>query len=127
MDNIKIQINNFAQDYFKQLDNGVDVNTLLSFFDDEFVITEGELVIDSKEMYAKWYEAVKANILNRKHKIEEIESKHARDNVYFAKMKMHFKAETPNNDKIDVIANIHWLLRLSDEGKLAISEYEIKP
>ncbi len=77
-------------------------------------------------MYAKWYEAVKANILNRKHIIKDIEAKHARENVYFAKMKMHFRAETPDGGEIDVNATIHWLLRLDENGNLAISEYEIK-
>ena len=126
MENVTERIKEFTYEYYKLLDAGADVEKLLAFFSDDFVIVEGEDVIDSKEVYVQWYEAVKANILNRKHTLEAFDAGHVKNDMYLAKMKIHFSAETPDGSKIEMRGVIDWLIKLDDSGKLTITEYEIK-
>jgi hypothetical protein len=126
MKDLDKKIRDFATKYFELLDKGADVKELLDFFDtDDFIIVEGEDVIDTKEMYTNWYNAVVANIVQRKHIIKKIETKHIQENLYLAMIIINFSANSTNGEPIAFEGNINWILKLDENEKFAITEYQI--
>lgn len=120
---LKKEIERFAGEYYKALDTYASVETLLSFFNNNFCIVEGELVIDSIEKYKSWYENVNELFVTRLHTFKGSKVTKLKDH-YEIEIDMQFEGLKKDNEKIQVEAIINWTL-VDVNSTFKIKRYEV--
>lgn len=120
---MKSKIEVFVSQYYKLLDNYTSVDELLSFFDNEFSIIEGDLLIDSIEKYKAWYNKVNNLFLKRLHTFKSIEISKT-EIGYEVIIDMYFEGLKKSNENIIVEATINWNL-VQIDNSFKIKKYEI--
>ena len=120
---MKEYIEDFAMEYYKALDNYDSVEKLLSFFNKDFCIIEGELVIDSIEKYKSWYENGNELFVTRLHTFKGFKVTKLED-AYEIEIDMQFEGLKKDNEKIQVEAIVTWNI-VDVNGTFKIKKYEI--
>lgn len=121
---MKTTIEIFVTNYYQALDTLAPLEKLQSFFDQEgFKIIEGDMLLDSFEKYAAWYENTKALFPQREHTINSLTIKEDEDG-YNVLMDMSFQGIKVSEERVHVNADIYWRV-ITNSGNFYIKRYEV--
>lgn len=130
MDNDKREAAEFIFDYYKKLDNSEPLEAFLGTFDwDNFIITNGNKIIDSYDAYRSWYDEVVTTFFDKKHIINNFKVE-TTDDGYQVEIDMYFRARswekgTARSTRLEVTSKITWSLKRSEDGSLKAVTYQI--
>jgi hypothetical protein len=119
--------------YYEKLDKAAPV----ADFDDtidwgRFRMVNGGLVIDSRDKYEAWYEEINHTMFTRCHSIETLTLSEAGENMFEARMDMHFRADKseegqPGTPGMEVRGKIVWkVVRSEPAGDMKLVDYLIE-
>lgn len=127
----KKDILNLVNDYFDKLDRSAELEDFDSLINwQTFEMTNGDLRLDNRSKYAKWYEEVVHSMFNRKHIIEKMTISSI-GQIYKVEMQVYFSADkwTPGqacSQKLEVKGHVEWLVSKSEAGQMQIDKYLIR-
>jgi len=119
------KIYSFVKNYYEFLDSNACLNELLVFFyEKDFQIIEGKMLIDSFEKYSLWYENVSKVFLQKKHIIRHLNIEE-KDSFIDIQIDMDFEATKASGESIKIEnAKITWQV-ININNELKIKKYEI--